>query len=105
LGLGGFIDTEFPDRWATNTTHEGQVIAPSDMIAAGDTVVGFYYLLPPWSVLKNHYEVSLSHKQGGNVTFCDGHVCFLNLSDFLGSTEEARRRWNNDNQPHPETWR
>jgi hypothetical protein len=24
---------------------------------------------------------------------------------WIQPTEAARKRWNNDNQPHPETWR
>lgn len=44
------------------------------------------------------------HNQGVNVAFCDAHVEFAKVRVWLQKTEAARRRWNNDHQPHPETW-
>jgi prepilin-type processing-associated H-X9-DG protein len=103
LGLGDFYSLS-ESRWTKRVVREEQVLVPSDMIAVADTALAFYYLLPPWSVLKNQLEPSISHNPGVNASFCDGHVSYMRLSDYLAPTETARRRWNNDNQFHPETW-
>jgi prepilin-type N-terminal cleavage/methylation domain-containing protein/prepilin-type processing-associated H-X9-DG protein len=104
LGLGDFY---FPNQatWIKRVVREEQVLVPSDMIALADTATFLYYLLPPWSVLTNHLESTMVHNPGVNVEFCDGHVSYMRLADYLAPTETARRRWNIDNQPHPETWR
>jgi prepilin-type N-terminal cleavage/methylation domain-containing protein/prepilin-type processing-associated H-X9-DG protein len=44
------------------------------------------------------------HNFGDNVVFCDGHVEFAKQAVWLQKTVTARQRWNNDHQPHPETW-
>jgi prepilin-type N-terminal cleavage/methylation domain-containing protein/prepilin-type processing-associated H-X9-DG protein len=44
------------------------------------------------------------HNQGVNIVFCDSHVEFGKLTAWLQRNDRARRRWNIDNQPHPETW-
>ena len=44
------------------------------------------------------------HNNGANIVFCDAHVEYAKLAVWLQRTDRARRRWNNDNQPHPETW-
>ncbi|PYL01555.1 MAG: hypothetical protein DME19_01215 [Verrucomicrobia bacterium] len=44
------------------------------------------------------------HNDGANVLFCDGHVESAKQRKWQEPTDTARRRWNNDNQPHPETW-
>ena len=38
-----------------------------------------------------------------NVLFCDGHVSAVKTADLFNPTNTARY-WNNDHQPHPETW-
>jgi prepilin-type N-terminal cleavage/methylation domain-containing protein/prepilin-type processing-associated H-X9-DG protein len=40
-----------------------------------------------------------------NVLFCDSHVENAKDQTWNEPTESARARWNNDNLPHPETWR
>jgi prepilin-type processing-associated H-X9-DG protein len=45
-----------------------------------------------------------SHERGANMVFCDGHVQFARQTNWLSRTDPARSRWNNDHQPHPETW-
>ncbi|HWW02406.1 MAG TPA: prepilin-type N-terminal cleavage/methylation domain-containing protein [Candidatus Acidoferrum sp.] len=44
------------------------------------------------------------HNRGANIVFCDAHVEFAKLTNWLQKTEQARRRWNNDHEPHAETW-
>lgn len=40
------------------------------------------------------------HARGANVVFCDAHVEYAKTNRWLARTEVARRRWNNDHQPH-----
>jgi prepilin-type processing-associated H-X9-DG protein len=49
-------------------------------------------------------ELEPRHNQGENVVFCDGHVEYDKHVGWLEKSDLARRRWNNDNAPHPETW-
>jgi prepilin-type processing-associated H-X9-DG protein len=44
------------------------------------------------------------HNNGANVVFCDVHVEYGKLTAWLERSDRARSRWNNDNQPHRETW-
>jgi prepilin-type N-terminal cleavage/methylation domain-containing protein len=92
---------------------ENQVKAPSDMIEvidatptaangggdhdADDTTAYPLNLLA-------EVVVAARHDYGANAVFCDDHVEFGKLTAWMKRTDQARRRWNNDNQPHPETW-
>jgi len=40
------------------------------------------------------------HAEGANVLFCDGHLEYGKLAQWKALTNEARRRWNHDHQPH-----
>jgi prepilin-type N-terminal cleavage/methylation domain-containing protein len=100
LGLGGHAPGP-----------ESTVLVPSDMIAIGDAsfgdIVGFGW--PAWC------EAG-PHNWRNNGVFCDDHVeaCRSDLlakdpvpgafySWFRPDAAHAKR-WNNDNQPHQETW-
>jgi prepilin-type processing-associated H-X9-DG protein len=48
--------------------------------------------------------VAPRHNFGANAVFCDAHVEFGKLTAWNKRSDQARRRWNNDNQSHPETW-
>jgi prepilin-type processing-associated H-X9-DG protein len=45
------------------------------------------------------------HWPGLNLVFCDGHVEMNQAVRLFERTEAARKRWNFDNEPHPESWR
>lgn len=45
------------------------------------------------------------HRTGANVAFCDGHVEFGTRQRFDTGLDQVRRRWNTDNEPHPEYWK
>jgi prepilin-type N-terminal cleavage/methylation domain-containing protein/prepilin-type processing-associated H-X9-DG protein len=96
-GLGpGNISTPLP---------ENRVLAPADMIAIGD-----YPELPQQDgdILGGLDEqddyVANRHNGGGNVVFCDAHVEFGKQTNWMKAATSARLRWNNDHQPHRETW-
>jgi prepilin-type processing-associated H-X9-DG protein len=45
-----------------------------------------------------------SHHGRANLLFCDGHVETARQTNWVAATDTARRRWNNDHEPHPEKW-
>jgi prepilin-type processing-associated H-X9-DG protein len=88
---------------------ESQVKVPADMIALADYK----------RVQSNNgdndaddlYPVNLlaglppaRHNLGHNVAFCDGHIEYGKQTAWLEKSDRARSRWNNDHQPHRETW-
>lgn len=85
--------------------------APADMIAFGDAVTvdewfryaNAKFVEAPW-MEKLGWRVADVYSQGANVAFCDGHVEYAKRSKWVEETVTARRRWNNDHEPHPETW-
>jgi prepilin-type processing-associated H-X9-DG protein len=97
--------------------HESRVLVPSDMLALGDLggspdwwfwegMAGFGW---PGGVKSRHPN------RQNNAVFCDGHVEMSDsrripiekpahgLTRFVPGAAQAKR-WNNDNEPHPETW-
>ena len=107
------------------SVRESRVLAPSDMIAIGDMGHSNYYddlnlvYAPIGGFGWPGGEVS-THSDGrrSNAVFCDGHVESSDANripqesivngfvPFKFKPDEAHaKRWNNDNQPHPETWR
>jgi len=107
LGLGGL---DFPN---TRPVPESIVQQPSDMIAVGDYRGLMAYqangVMNPWSYVDNHSDEYLRsrHPQGANVTFCDDHVESLGRKKRWPLSEadsDYAKRWNNDNQPHRDTW-
>ena len=85
--------------------------APADMIAIGDVVTveewfrfaNAQFAEVPWMETLG-MRVADVHRQGANMVFCDGHAEYAKRQKWVEETETARRRWNNDHAPHPETW-
>jgi prepilin-type N-terminal cleavage/methylation domain-containing protein/prepilin-type processing-associated H-X9-DG protein len=115
LGLGGYKRGNM-----ILPTAESQVRAPSNMIAIGDVSPGDTMELPPGFPLRRifggsgRFDVCSTNRMlwpgsphGGaaNLLFIDGHVESGRQTNWVAATDIARRRWNNDNQPHPETWK
>jgi prepilin-type N-terminal cleavage/methylation domain-containing protein/prepilin-type processing-associated H-X9-DG protein len=114
LGLGFTVDLD--ELWLMrggigqplgprNYVKPGDVRNPGDLIAIGD---GSYWLVPnhPSGTLDDYHASSLflPHNRGANVVFCDEHVEHAKGVKWIEKSDTARKRWNNDNQPHPETW-
>jgi prepilin-type N-terminal cleavage/methylation domain-containing protein/prepilin-type processing-associated H-X9-DG protein len=91
---------------------------PSDMIAVGD---GANWLVPDLPSVNysgpqeegfrgSLFGVHPTGASGGNpqgnanVAFCDGRVEQGKERNWNAPAATARARWNNDAQPHPETW-
>ena len=98
---------------------ESQVASPSQMIAYGDAVPGYSFLLsnlgeaayfaPPPDYLegqRSRQVMSKRHLGLWNITFADGHIERFKANVLFGKNrydpadEEMRRRWNRDHEPH-----
>ena len=123
LGLG--LGTPWSIGWVTNLppTIESMVSAPSAMIALADseTLYMVGYAAPPgWSTYGGIFlcappqtpdrgpaldprDYPRRHGRNYNFACCDGHVEALDPGLLFSPTNTAVR-WNNDHQPHPETW-
>lgn len=77
----------------------------AEMIAIGDGL-GCWLSPNVDNTITDRYagSVALNHNAGANSVFCDGHVEYAKGRKWVEASESARRRWNNDNEPHPESW-
>jgi len=114
LGLGPwYISTESPGLHAI---HEADVRAPAEMFAfadarlmapvqyTGGVQMGTTDMECGISSSEVYLPYPLRHGSSYNVASCDGHVDALRPS-WLFNPAKCAVRWNNDHQPHPETWR
>ncbi len=109
LGLG---PAYWPDSKMTPPAlPESAVRVPADMIAISESLDNSWCLVSPntfayfkiYGVRLGWFAQYHWHLTGANSLFVDGHVQFLKDDVLYGETD-ARRRWNNDHEPHPETW-
>lgn len=118
-GLGGdFVWTGSTGRY--EPAPESRIRVPSQMIAIGESAafvrpglastnsitpddplyIAFPFTFPAWG-----YEgVANWHDGRANILFCDGHTESRKQSEWMADNDESKRLWNNDNQPHPESW-
>jgi prepilin-type N-terminal cleavage/methylation domain-containing protein/prepilin-type processing-associated H-X9-DG protein len=92
---------------------ESGVIVPSDMFAIADArailgggtppqIYGFFDMSLGGFTYSGETQIS-RHGKGFNYLCCDGHVQLVSRSYYLNVTNSCLN-WNNDHQPHPETW-
>jgi prepilin-type processing-associated H-X9-DG protein len=99
-----------PGGTVPNNRRDSEIVSPSDFIAIGDSQSDFLedYLITTWfpggGNAKKHAWPGNRHRRGANIVFVDGHVENNTQRGWLSKTPAARRRWNFDNEPHPETW-
>jgi prepilin-type processing-associated H-X9-DG protein/prepilin-type N-terminal cleavage/methylation domain-containing protein len=81
---------------------ESEVLAPSDMIAIGDSLAkGVFLTRQNLNYLDPDGRAWSRHQGKANVAFCDGHVESLSLKSLFSNTNSAAlARWNRDHQPH-----
>lgn len=107
LGLGRGFSTQGNVFWDhTPSVRESMLLRPADMIAIADTPYSRDRLDAHTNNLNwfQYTPRATWHKAGDDVLFCDGHVEFLKRMKIYAATDEVRRRWNNDGEPHPESW-
>jgi prepilin-type N-terminal cleavage/methylation domain-containing protein/prepilin-type processing-associated H-X9-DG protein len=111
MGVGGFSFSPFGS--ARPPRIEAAVKEPSDMIAFGDANLvsgtrngsGDEFLVPYRLGGKNyHTSEKFRHQDRFNLLFCDGHIEAIKSRNMYEPSESFRRRWNYDNDPHPEQW-
>jgi prepilin-type N-terminal cleavage/methylation domain-containing protein/prepilin-type processing-associated H-X9-DG protein len=112
LGLGFTVEVSgFADYGAREplgprlSVSSGDVRVPSNMIAIGDGGGMLLSATFPGGILNYKTGTLLGlHNSGANIVFCDGHVEYSKREKWVEESASTRQRWNNDNQPHPETW-
>jgi prepilin-type N-terminal cleavage/methylation domain-containing protein/prepilin-type processing-associated H-X9-DG protein len=111
LGLGP--DSSTPSTKDTGPAlSEAAVRAPADMIALSEALDNGWCIVSPntfarfrsYGIAGGWLSQYHTHLIGANTAFVDGHVEFIKDDALYGATDAARLRWNNDHQPHPETW-
>jgi prepilin-type processing-associated H-X9-DG protein len=101
LGLGGDIN----GGWYKGPVTESMVVSPVEMIMLGDSKAD-----ARWDANMDpvHEEdrPSNRHNRKTDLMFADGHAQAAPRKEIIDPRNEMwRRRWNNDNLPHPEiTW-
>ena len=86
------------------------VRVPADMIALGDLQLPSQvarFVISPWHkqpLAGVDSVIPLRHAGGSDMVFVDSHVEWLKRPRWIAETDSVRLRWNNDHQPHPETW-
>jgi prepilin-type processing-associated H-X9-DG protein/prepilin-type N-terminal cleavage/methylation domain-containing protein len=97
----GLLGHRLPNHWFAGIA-ESEVVAPSEMMAIGDSLNGgIYFGRSPH--LANSITAPSRHQGRANVVFCDGHVESPTLQFLFADTSDAAlSRWNRDHQPHRE---
>jgi prepilin-type processing-associated H-X9-DG protein/prepilin-type N-terminal cleavage/methylation domain-containing protein len=117
LGLGLLQLYDGNDRRLWPPILEAQVKIPSEMFAIADArVFTVNPSLPPegypWMNQMFYFQTTAAdsrevqhfrHGKGFNFLFCDGHVAIVNRAYFMSPSKSAAN-WNNDHEPHQETW-
>jgi len=105
LGLTGSLDNT---SWTGLL--EARVVAAADMIAVGDYPEGRFANVGgqdgdiTGALDEQDDYIANRHNGGANVAFCEAHVEYGKQTNWMKPVAIVRKRWNNDNQPHPETW-
>jgi len=99
LGLGP-LRVQGAAAWV----RESALRAPAEMIAIGDAHDELFGNITPYVRDRIPPGLSEIHGGGANIVFCDGHVEHRKRVRWTEASEAVRRRWNNDHEPHPETW-
>lgn len=105
LGLMTIPTAENPEARIRSSS----VIEPSDMVAIADLEAQYLidvgpYSDDPYRIVYGGRRLNPVHSDGSNAVFVDGHVEYQKFDKWTEASDAARRRWNNDNQPHRETW-
>lgn len=101
LGLGGDIN----GGWYQGVVSESLVVAPSELIMLADSKAN-----ASWDAnvdpTNEADRPSNRHNRRTNLMFADGHAQSAARREIIDpKNDNWRRRWNNDNLPHPEiTW-
>jgi prepilin-type N-terminal cleavage/methylation domain-containing protein len=115
-----------PDGGFWPSVRENAIVAPSNMIALGDSFIrslapdrdGIQEYSTLWRPdpgpagwLPQYYQMiersaaaRRIHRARFNNSFCDGHIEMENFNLPFVASEDYLRRWNSDNLPHRDLW-
>ena len=131
LGLGGFAKVSGLDEWAaipeSRVKKPSEMISFGDapLVLVTPIMLQAYYQIKERTSYSGHGLLDINlrnnaqstksffganaakasmqrHRGTYNVTFCDGHVESSKEEKLFERTEASLRRWNNDNEPHPD---
>ncbi|HRK23251.1 MAG TPA: prepilin-type N-terminal cleavage/methylation domain-containing protein [Fimbriimonadaceae bacterium] len=113
LGIG---DVGSGGPFGQRPVPESEVIAPSSLLAFGDTIMIDAYLIFSFFDLVNYLRPSVPNaiarrraeqRHGGtySVVFVDGHTESRKPALLFGERPDLLRQWNRDNEPHLELLR
>jgi len=108
LGLGPFSVPLSSFAQPAPAILESMVRVPSEMIAISDMIATVPMLGSTTNIVQSVSYGSWRkswHRGIENTVFCEDHVETQKSEKLYERREAARRRFNNDNEPHPETWR
>jgi prepilin-type processing-associated H-X9-DG protein len=95
----GLLGHYNPASGARSPITESEVVAPSDMIAIGESDNFICLRNEPYDFRK----LSLRHENEANILLCDGHVESPSLQFlFEDASDKALSRWNRDHRAHRE---
>jgi prepilin-type N-terminal cleavage/methylation domain-containing protein/prepilin-type processing-associated H-X9-DG protein len=100
-GLGILIMSQ--DLWPSTKVYA--VVKPSEMLSLGDGMIRPGSKNSLFSLLSINTMVKLPYERHGgrdNMAFADGHVSIIKHEKLVEDSDENRRRWNVDNEPHSE---
>jgi prepilin-type processing-associated H-X9-DG protein len=116
-GLGGDVNLSTGSRTATPVN---RILTPAQMITIGDSAIFIdviFGVQPQANIPKQIYlafpyvfsdfnipGVGNWHDNNANFLFADAHVNLALQSYWIAATDQSRRLWNSDNQPHEEWW-
>ena len=80
------------------------VRSPAAMVAWADSEGEFGQNITPYHGGIQPSGLSDRHLQGANAVFVDGHAEYKRRNVWTQATPAARQIWNNDHEPHAETW-
>ncbi len=121
LGLGGWGYPVTATDYVEVPLSESGVRAPSEMFAIADsrivteqvsTAIGYGSLVTTNDTVGETLmpllfpmgrDTQQRHGRAFNFLFCDGHASLIKVGYFTNVTN-SWQNWNNDHQPHPETW-
>ncbi len=92
---------------------ENKVLSPSEMFAMSDALhddfaeVGQTWGGDDWmyyAVDDTRPKFARLHGPQLNLVFCDGHAAGVDRPELFQPSAKYAAYWNNDHQPHPETW-
>lgn len=94
--------------YGLSSVKRARVRNPADCIQFGE--YAYAKVLPNWTLRNRLTSLDIPNRDGrhrgrSHMAFVDGHLETASNSEWTALIPEARRRWNSDNEPHPELWR